>query len=59
MIGEDPEDIPNNLVPFVAKVSTGELAKISVLAMTMTPLTELGYGIIFTLKTLPTVMCYR
>jgi len=25
MIGEDPEDIPNNLVPYIAKVATGEL----------------------------------
>jgi UDP-glucose 4-epimerase len=30
MIGEDPEDIPNNLVPFIAKVSTGELAELTV-----------------------------
>lgn len=30
LIGEDPEDIPNNLVPYIAKVATGELAKINV-----------------------------
>jgi UDP-glucose 4-epimerase len=30
MIGEDPEDIPNNLVPNIAKVATGELAELSV-----------------------------
>lgn len=30
MIGEDPEDIPNNLVPYIAKVATGDLAKLSV-----------------------------
>jgi UDP-glucose 4-epimerase len=30
MIGEDPEDIPNNLVPFIAKVATGELAELKV-----------------------------
>jgi UDP-glucose 4-epimerase len=30
MIGEDPEDIPNNLVPYIAKVATGELAELSV-----------------------------
>lgn len=30
LIGEDPEDIPNNLVPYIAKVATGELARISV-----------------------------
>jgi UDP-glucose 4-epimerase len=30
MIGEDPEDIPNNLVPYIAKVAMGELAELSV-----------------------------
>jgi UDP-glucose 4-epimerase len=30
LIGEDPEDIPNNLVPYIAKVATGELARIRV-----------------------------
>lgn len=30
MIGEDPEDIPNNLVPYIAKVATGELAELAV-----------------------------
>ncbi len=30
MIGEDPEDIPNNLVPYIAKVATGELERLSV-----------------------------
>jgi UDP-glucose 4-epimerase len=30
LIGEDPRDIPNNLMPYVAKVATGELARISV-----------------------------
>ncbi len=30
LIGEDPADIPNNLMPYIAKVATGELAKISV-----------------------------
>lgn len=30
LIGEDPEDIPNNLVPYIAKVATGELAQLSV-----------------------------
>ena len=30
LIGEDPNDIPNNLMPYVAKVATGELAEISV-----------------------------
>lgn len=30
LIGEDPNDIPNNLMPFVAKVATGELPKIAV-----------------------------
>lgn len=30
MIGEDPEDIPNNLVPYIAKVATGELAQLGV-----------------------------
>ncbi len=29
-IGEDPSGIPNNLVPYVAKVATGELDKINV-----------------------------
>lgn len=30
LIGEDPQDIPNNLVPYIAKVATGELAKLNV-----------------------------
>jgi UDP-glucose 4-epimerase len=30
LIGEDPEDIPNNLVPYIAKVATGELGRIRV-----------------------------
>ena len=30
LIGEHPEDIPNNLVPYIAKVATGELARIRV-----------------------------
>jgi UDP-glucose 4-epimerase len=30
LIGEDPRDIPNNLMPLVAKVATGELARLSV-----------------------------
>ena len=30
LLGEDPNDIPNNLMPYIMKVSTGELAKLSV-----------------------------
>lgn len=30
MIGEDPRDIPNNLMPFIAKVAAGELAELQV-----------------------------
>lgn len=30
MIGEDPEDIPNNLVPYIAKVATGDLEQLAV-----------------------------
>lgn len=30
LIGEDPNDIPNNLVPYIAKVATGELSQLSV-----------------------------
>ena len=30
LIGEDPSGIPNNLMPFVAKVAVGELEKLSV-----------------------------
>lgn len=30
MIGEDPEDIPNNLVPYIAKVATGDLEQLGV-----------------------------
>ncbi len=30
MIGEDPEDTPNNLVPYIAKVATGDLPQIGV-----------------------------
>lgn len=30
LIGEDPNDIPNNLMPIIMKVSTGEIEKLSV-----------------------------
>lgn len=30
MIGEDPSDIPNNLVPYIAKVATGDLDELGV-----------------------------
>ncbi|PVA07795.1 UDP-glucose 4-epimerase GalE [Thalassorhabdomicrobium marinisediminis] len=30
LIGEDPADIPNNLVPYIAKVATGELSELGV-----------------------------
>lgn len=30
MIGESPEDIPNNLMPFIAQVAAGRLEKVSV-----------------------------
>ncbi len=30
LIGEDPRDIPNNLMPYIAKVAVGELAELSV-----------------------------
>jgi len=30
LIGEDPNGLPNNLMPYIAKVATGELGKLSV-----------------------------
>lgn len=30
LIGEDPNDIPNNLMPYIAKVAAGELAELSI-----------------------------
>ncbi|MFR5783412.1 MAG: NAD-dependent epimerase/dehydratase family protein, partial [Oscillospiraceae bacterium] len=30
LIGEDPNDIPNNLVPYIAQVAVGKLAKLHV-----------------------------
>jgi UDP-glucose 4-epimerase len=30
LIGEDPRDIPNNLMPYIARVATGDLERISV-----------------------------
>ena len=30
LIGEDPQDIPNNLMPYIAKVATGELPALQV-----------------------------
>ena len=30
LIGEDPSDIPNNLMPYMAKVATGDLEKLAV-----------------------------
>lgn len=30
LIGEDPRDIPNNLMPFIAKVAAGELSELQV-----------------------------
>lgn len=30
LIGEDPNDIPNNLVPYVTRVASGKLSKLNV-----------------------------
>lgn len=30
LIGEDPNDVPNNLMPYIAKVATGELSRVRV-----------------------------
>ena len=30
MIGEDPNDIPNNLIPYISQVAAGKLEKLSV-----------------------------
>jgi UDP-glucose 4-epimerase len=30
LIGEDPRDTPNNLMPYIARVATGDLAQVSV-----------------------------
>lgn len=30
LIGEDPNGVPNNLLPYIAKVATGELPKVSI-----------------------------
>ena len=42
LIGEDPFDIPNNLMPYIAKVASGTLPHLNSLAMTMTPVTCTG-----------------
>jgi UDP-glucose 4-epimerase len=30
LIGEDPNDIPNNLIPYISQVAVGKLEKLSV-----------------------------
>lgn len=30
LIGEDPKDVPNNLMPYIAKVASGELSEVSI-----------------------------
>ena len=36
-IGEDPQGIPNNLMPFIAQVAVGKLEKLASSATTTTP----------------------
>lgn len=37
MIGEDPNGIPNNLMPYIAQVAIGKLEKLSILVTTIRP----------------------
>lgn len=40
LIGEDPNGIPNNLMPYITKVATGELQELMYLEMIIQHLTE-------------------
>lgn len=39
-IGEDPNGIPNNLMPYITKVATGELPRVNVFGNVIQHLTE-------------------
>jgi len=41
LIGEDPNGIPNNLMPFISKVAAGILESLKILVMTTIRLMEL------------------
>ena len=45
-IGEDPKNIPNNLMPYITQVAVGKLEYLGVLAMIMIPTMEPVSGII-------------
>lgn len=46
LIGEDPKGIPNNLVPYIAKVAVGQLEKLGVFGDDYpTPVYNLGTGV--------------
>lgn len=48
LIGEDPRGIPNNLVPYIARVASGSLERLGGMGTTIRCRTERAYGIIFT-----------
>ena len=50
-IGEDPEGIPNNLVPYVTQVAVGKLEKLSIFGDDYDTLMGQGFVIIFMLST--------
>ncbi len=47
LIGEDPQGVPNNLVPYIAQVAIGTLDRVRVLVMIMTLRTAPGSGTTF------------
>jgi UDP-glucose 4-epimerase len=59
MIGEDPNDIPNNLMPYVAQVAVGRRPVSTCSAMTMTRPMGPACGITSTSWTLPVRTCWH
>ena len=59
LIGENPNGIPNNLMPFISRVAAGRLANCRCSAMTMTRPTAPGCATISMSSTSPTAMSPR
>jgi len=47
LIGENPKDIPNNLVPYISQVAVGKLKKYLFMVVIIPPMTAQEFGIIF------------
>lgn len=51
LIGENPNGIPNNLMPYITQTAVGLRNELGILEMTMTPMMEQEFATIFMLLT--------